>query len=100
MRQRWKESKRERESFDGNQRCGGVGGGGGGRRETESITFIKGRKRESGMLKQFEAVPRRCITRSHEVNHHQSAGCGVGGWGRRESEREVFNTGQKRDPVY
>lgn len=34
------------------------------------------------MPKQFEAVPRRCITHSHEVAQHQSSG-GVGGGGER-----------------
>lgn len=31
------------------------------------------------MPKQFEAVPRRCITHSHEVAQHQSSGGGGGG---------------------
>lgn len=37
------------------------------------VNYIyKGAKKKSGTLKQFEAVPRRCITQSHEVIQHQS----------------------------
>lgn len=48
-------------------------------RERESITFIKGRKRKSGMLKQSEGVPRRCITQSQEVAQQRGWWVGVGG---------------------
>lgn len=73
--------------------------------ETESITFIKERKRESGTLKQFEAVPRRCITQSHEVTQHQSRERELGGGRERGREqrgedRERCLTQDRRDPVY